>query len=406
MSYRSHPLASVALAALALSIGACTDAPAAPTAPTVPTGPSLSAVNFWEVGSSVAWNRTARELVAASAVNDLTFRDPARLMRIFTYLSVAQYNAVLAAEDAGQRGTHPSPAAAAAGASLVVLESFFGQVQGMEQLLEARLRAQLDGPRWPGERHTDLAAGEAIGRAIGADVVAYAATDGFNQTAAPANPRGADNWTGSNPFRGLYGTRLFVLTSADQFRPPPPPAVGSAEFNAALDEVRALSAAPSPAQLASMVFWAPQASPYMNQLADEMIVAHRNAEREAARVFALANMAGFDGLNACFDAKFAYYLIRPWELDNSIPTRVGRPNHPAYPSGHSCITSAYASALASLFPSERSRLEAMTEEAGMSRIYAGLHYRFDIEAGQELGRQVARYVLENGANRHTGIPLD
>jgi hypothetical protein len=48
----------------------------------------------------------------------------------------------------------------------------------------------------------------------------------------------------------------------------------------------------------------------------------------------------------------------------------------------------------------------MTEEAGMSRIYAGLHYRFDIEAGQELGRQVARYVLENGANRHTGIPLD
>jgi hypothetical protein len=59
-----------------------------------------------------------------------------------------------------------------------------------------------------------------------------------------------------------------------------------------------------------------------------------------------------------------------------------------------------------LFPSERSRLEAMTEEAGMSRIYAGLHYRFDIEAGQELGRQVARYVLENGANRHTGIPLD
>jgi len=170
--------------------------------------------------------------------------------------------------------------------------------------------------------------------------------------------------------------------------------------------VRALSAAPSPAQLASMSFWAPQGAPYMNQLADEMIVAHRNSEREAARVFALANMAGFDGLNACFDAKFAYYLIRPWELDNSIPTRVGRPNHPAYPSGHSCITSAYASALASLFPKERSRLEAMIEEAGMSRIYAGLHYRFDIEAGQELGRQVARYVLENGANRHTGIPLD
>ena len=144
----------------------------------------------------------------------------------------------------------------------------------------------------------------------------------------------------------------------------------------------------------------------MNSVAAELIVAHHNSEREAARVLAVANMAGFDVLNACFDAKFAYYLIRPWELDNSIPTRVGRPAHPAYPSGHSCITSTYATVLASLFPNERGRLEAMIEEAGMSRIYAGLHYRFDCEAGQELGRQVARHVLENGASRRTGIPLD
>jgi hypothetical protein len=59
-----------------------------------------------------------------------------------------------------------------------------------------------------------------------------------------------------------------------------------------------------------------------------------------------------------------------------------------------------------LFPSERGRFEAMIEEAGMSRIYAGLHYRFDLVAGQELGRQVARYVLENGADRRIGIPLN
>jgi len=134
MSYRRHLLPYVALAAFALAIGACTDA--AP-APTMPGRPSLSAVKFWEAGSSVAWNRTARELVAARAVNDATFKDPARLMRIFTYLSIAQYNAVLAAEDARQRGTHPSPATAAAGASLVILESFFGHIKGMEQLLEA-----------------------------------------------------------------------------------------------------------------------------------------------------------------------------------------------------------------------------------------------------------------------------
>jgi hypothetical protein len=403
MSYRSNLLPNVALAAFVLSIGACADATSAPT---MPSRPSLSAVKFWEVGSSVAWNRTARELIASRAVTDATFRDPARLIRILTYLSVAQYNGVVAAEDAKDRGNHASPAAAVAGASLVVLKSFFGQFQGIDQLLDARLQTQLDAARWPGERHTDLSAGEAIGRAIGAEVVAYAETDGFNQTAAPANPGGVSNWKGSNPFRGLYGTRLLVLTSADQFRPPPHPAVGSAEFNAALDEVRALAAAPSPAELASMSFWAPLGGPYMNELADQMIVAQHNSEREAARVFALANMAGFDVLNACFDAKFAYYLIRPWELDASIQTRVGKPPHPSYPSGHSCITSAYATVLASLFPSESGRFEAMIEEAGMSRIYAGLHYRFDLEAGQELGRQVARYVLANGADRRTGIPLN
>ena len=404
MSYRPHSLPNVALAVLALSIGACSDAPTVPSTPT-PGGPSLSAVKFWDVGSSVAWNRTARELIVTRARNDATFRNPANHLRIITYLSVAQYNAVVAAEDAKERGKHASPAAAAAGASVVVLKNFFGDAPGMAQLIDGRLAAQLDGEQWPGERHKDLDAGEAIGRAIGAQVVAYAAQDRFNQTAAPANPGGPNNWKGT-PFRSLYGTRTIALTSADQFLPPAPPEVGFAEFNAALDEVRALSAAPTAAQLASMTLWAPRGDQYLNEVAAELIVAHHTSEREAARVFALANMAGFDVVIACFDAKFHYYLIRPYELDNSIQTRLGKIPHPAYPSAHSCITSAYANVLASLFPSERSRLDAMIEEAGMSRIYAGLHYRFDLEAGQELGRQVARYVLENGANRRSAIPLD
>ena len=85
-----------------------------------------------------------------------------------------------------------------------------------------------------------------------------------------------------------------------------------------------------------------------------MIVAHHSSEREAARVLAVANMAGFDVLNACFDAKFAYYLIRPSQADPLINLPVGLPNHPSYPSGHSCITSAYATVLASAFPDEGS----------------------------------------------------
>jgi len=140
--------------------------------------------------------------------------------------------------------------------------------------------------------------------------------------------------------------------------------------------------------------------------ASEMIVSHRNSERETARVLALANMAAFDVLNACFDAKFAYYLIRPSQADPLINLPVGLPNHPSYPSGHSCITSAYATVLASVFPDESERLQGMVVEAGLSRMYGGLHYRFDCEVGQALGRDVAEWVMRVTAGGHTAIPLD
>ena len=82
------------------------------------------------------------------------------------------------------------------------------------------------------------------------------------------------------------------------------------------------------------------------------------------------------------------------------------PNHPSYPSGHSCLTATYATVIASAFPEERERLEAMIVEAGLSRMYAGLHYRFDCEAGQELGRRVAEQVLRTAPTGHGAIPLD
>ena len=85
---------------------------------------------------------------------------------------------------------------------------------------------------------------------------------------------------------------------------------------------------------------------------------------------------------------------------------MGLPNHPSYTSGHSCITAAYATVLADEFPQENQRLQAMIEEAGEARIYGGLHYRFDLLAGRELGRQVANYVLLVMGNKKVAIVLD
>ena len=144
----------------------------------------------------------------------------------------------------------------------------------------------------------------------------------------------------------------------------------------------------------------------MNGVASDLIVAYHRSEREAARILALANMAGFDVSNACFDAKFAYYLIRPSQVDPLIHLPVGLPNHPSYPSGHSCITSAYGTVLANVFPEETEQLNAKVAEAGLSRNYAGLHYLFDCRVGQELGRNVANYVLSVAPSSHSPIPLD
>jgi len=378
-----------------LLISACSDTVA--TSPR-PSGASFSAVKFSEVGSSVAWNQTARDLIVARNLSN-----PGTEARILTYLSVAQNNAIVAAEDTKDHGNHASPAAAAAGASLVVLKSFFPLDAA---LLDGKLLAQRAATAWPGEQQKDFAAGEAVGRTIGALVVVYAATDRVGLTPAPANPGGPGNWTGVNTLRGFYGARTFALLSGDQFRPGPPPAFGSAAFNAALAEIRSLSDHLSPAQLAIAQLWNNRGPAYMNSVAVDLITSHHNSEREAARVLALANMAAFDVLNACFDAKLAYYFIRPSQADPQIHLPIGLPNHPSYPSGHSCITASYATVLANAFPDEAGRLDAMVEEAGVSRMYGGLHYRFDCDVGHVLGRQVAEFVLRIAGSGHAAIPLD
>src|SRR5688572_14168132 len=262
------------------------------------TGPSMAAlerpgitafaVKYWEAGATVAWNQTARDLIVARAQTA-----PHIQLRILAYLTLAQYNAAVTAEDTKNGGTHASPAAAIGGASVAVLKSFF-PLDG--DLIDARLAEQLSATPWPGEKRKDVASGEAVGRAVGAAVVAYAAADNFN-VAVPTPPVGglADGYwvSATPPVRAMYGARLFFLTSNDQFRSPPPPAFGSAGFLADLDEIRTLSLTRTSEQLAEAQFWASKAAAFMNEVGAELIVTHRKSEREAAHILALANMAAF-----------------------------------------------------------------------------------------------------------------
>jgi membrane-associated phospholipid phosphatase len=215
-------------------------------------------------------------------------------------------------------------------------------------------------------------------------------------------------WNGGPIARGNLGARPFFLTSGDELRPPPPPAFGSAEYLAALAEVRQISDTRTPEQLAIAQYWntnqSPNSDAAINGIARELIVAHHRSDRQAARIFFLMHAAAFDALIGCFDAKYTYWFIRPPQADPAITLPIGLPPHPSYPSAHSCASGAFTTVLAHAFPSERRRLAEVAQEASLSRLYAGIHYRFDMEAGLALGRKVARKALRADLDEVAVLP--
>lgn len=376
-----------ALAATMLAITACNDTPTATranprlnatlnTAPTTTAGPSTS---------TVRWNRLAIALFRS--------RGNPNVGRTNVYLSIAQYRAVRAAQNARHGEVRPSLAGAAAGASVVVLKQFYPlDVAAIDDAL-AMQRAESP---FGAEINEDFAAGEAIGRAVAAAVLAWAVSDNFGVASPGVPPIGPGYWVSSGApivTSGL-GARPFFLTSGSELRRGPPPVFGSDDYLAALAEVKAIDINRTAEQLAIARKWAPFAGPVWNGIATDLIDKYRKSELEAARIMAYASAAEFDAIIGCFDTKFTYWFIRPAQADPSIPLPIGMPNHPSYPSAHSCGTGAWYGILADAFPSERAMLSDLALEAGMARIYVGLHYRFDIEAGQALGRAAARLALE------------
>jgi membrane-associated phospholipid phosphatase len=113
--------------------------------------------------------------------------------------------------------------------------------------------------------------------------------------------------------------------------------------------------------------------------------------------------AAVDASIGCFDAKYHYWFIRPPQADPGIVTVFPTPPHPSYPSAHSCVSGALTGVLAGIFPDARERLADAALEASLSRLYAGIHYRFDMEAGLALGRGIAALAL--AADLSTVAPL-
>jgi hypothetical protein len=228
------------------------------------------------------------------------------------------------------------------------------------------------------------------------------------------------------------GVKPFVLARGDQFRPPPPPALASAEWARQCNEVKALGAADSTNRTAEQTriawFWADgvgtQTPPgHWNSVAAQLAEARGLPLVETARLFALLNLALADAGIACWDAKYAYDWWRPvtairaadtdgnpaTEPDPAWTPLISTPPFPDHVSGHSTFSAAAAAVLAAfhggdefaftlrsdgLFGVTRSygRFSEAAAEAGISRIYGGIHYHSANVDGQALGRAVGEYV--------------
>ena len=212
--------------------------------------------------------------------------------------------------------------------------------------------------------------------------------------------------------------RPFVLRAASQFRTAPPPALTSTTYSSAYDEVRSLGSATSTTRTADETqiaqFWNPPIWIAWNQIAETAALAHHDTLMQNARLFAQLDLTFADSTIAFYDAKYAYDFWRPVTAvratdDPAWTPLVNTAQDPSYPGAHAVISAAGAAVLTSAFGDaftftaasaalpgvERSfpSFSAAANEATLSRIYAGQHFRTDEEAGQKLGAQVGGYVL-------------
>ena len=255
---------------------------------------------------------------------------------------------------------------------------------------------------------SDLEAGARVGGDIAAKTLARVATDGADQSRATATQthrrgRVAGRENGLLPSFGLV--RPWLTDDITQFRAVRAARVWlAANLIADLAEVRQISdnrSAQSNSQIAE--FWADAAQTFTppghwNLFAERIIQSHNLNDAEAARVFALMNMAEQDAGIAAWDSKYTYWVIRPSQVDPNITTPVGLPNFPSYTSGHSTFSGAASRVLGALFPDQREIVDALAQEASVSRIYGGIHYRFDADEGIASGRNVAELAVARSQN--------
>ncbi|HLO44382.1 MAG TPA: phosphatase PAP2 family protein [Leadbetterella sp.] len=429
------------------------------------TPANKDAIAYWGAGAVYRWNEIARELAAKynvppasnaegkypvpDAANPLAdpkfpFANPPYTARALAYLGVAQYDALVAAWsykakygrkapskiDASVKtllpvsdlASYPSEDAVVAGASYTILIAMF---PGEVPYLDTKLAEAKNVRVWAGVNvPSDVVAGDALGKAVAAKVMAKAKVDGMgaanNQALTAgmieaAKGRGIkEPWLSQElpirppmlPNYGAVATWNFDKATLAQIRPVMPYVVGSAEWNKDFAELEKINKNQTREQARIANYWADGAGSYTppghwNREAANQGHNAKFSEVRMARTMALVNTALMDAGIACWEAKFYYYTPRPQQF--GLKTSVGLPNFPSYTSGHSTFSSAAATVLGSIFPANAAKFEAYAKEASDSRVYGLIHYRIDCEMGLVHGKKIGEFAIARGKSDGSGL---
>jgi hypothetical protein len=385
-------------------------------------------IEYWTaVPSPIRWNEILLAAVRKAKTN------PVRVSRTLALLNTAMYDAIIAACDAklahrraspAQRdgrikaltapddlSSHASVDAAVATAAVAVLRTIYPDLQA---IFDRHRDELLDVRRMVGAHtESDIMAGVRIGEAVGALAVERASTDGGTAFWQGAIPEGPGDWKPAKPFRNdqptepLAGTwRPWLMSSGSDLRPGPPPAFGSPGWQAEADEVEKVNAELTDDQIRIARFWADGGGTdtppgHWMRIAIALAARDKLPMPATARLLAHLSIAQADAFIACWDAKFAYWSGRPAGLIPGFASTIITPNFPAYISGHSTVSGASSVVLSAFFPADAATLTAQAEEAAVSRLYGGIHWRSDNEVGLEVGRAigalaVARAQIDGG----------
>ncbi|WP_374090612.1 Ig-like domain-containing protein [Methylomicrobium lacus] len=396
---------------------------------------TITRIEQAQTDAVLIWNDIALRAI------QLEVTDPPVATRTLAMLSLAQYDTLAAIEGSPAYLVQRSVAGAVdvqsalATAAHRILSLTYPAQQG---IFDAALASGLSGIADGAAKDNGIA----LGLSIADSIWALRANDGSGAFVDYSGSTAVGQWRPTGPMFDVpdepqWGSVTpFALTSPSEFRPAAPPALDTAAYAVAVNEIKLLGSATSATRTADQtqqaLFWADGKGSYTppghwNQIAAQVATAEGNSLSANVRLFAQLNVALADAAIAGWDAKYTYGLWRPEtaiqnaEFDGNSETSdddawrplLITPAHPEYVSGHSTFSAAAATILADAFGNDTAfsttsaTLPGVTrdftsfsqaaEEAGRSRIYGGIHYEFTNQAGNVLGEQVANAVLSRFA---------